>query len=363
MKPNRRMFMFAAALAVQAFEVTSAGAGVIFDLVIDPPTTAFNGIPPASGSSGTSTRSGAGTFHIYALDDTPGSLGIANYSVGLLGSITVINHRAPLTNVQDANGDVFAAGFHLGRTGTNVNPIQGSQAPTDLSPFQIYGFGKELSNLSAEITAPNMVAGPTINGQWGNYATDPSETGFNGGRWLFIGEGTYTGARPSFNPDLTTAQIFTGVNQYANTDVCVETLCPFPPIGLPVVLPEPPYFDPFVTQGEIVTTQFAANDFAYPSGPFTFSNAQLASFVPYSPGAVNPAFNGTVDSAGNFTWDTTGFAHGVYIINVVATNPSFISSVPGGQFVVTLFIPEPSAAALVFLAACGVTAAVRRRRM
>jgi hypothetical protein len=128
----------------------------------------------------------------------------------------------------------------------------------------------------------------------------------------------------------------------------------------PIVDPEPPEVG-LTTQGDIITTTFTATDAT--ALPVTFSNAVLSMFVPLIPGATNPTFNGTVDAAGVFTWDTTGFARGTYTIDVTATDSgSPPLSGTGGSFVVTIEeVPEPSTLALVCLSLLGACLAGRRR--
>jgi hypothetical protein len=151
-----------------------------------------------------------------------------------------------------------------------------------------------------------------------------------------------------------------GGNAAYYDNVYLEFIPAVPPNVAPVVNPVAPELNPATMQGDIINAVFTATDVT--ALPVTFSNAVLSSFVPLVTGATNPAFNGTIDSAGNFTWDTTGFARGVYTINATATDsgtPPLAGT--GGSFVVTIEqVPEPTTIVMVGLAIAGLFG-VRRR--
>jgi hypothetical protein len=157
-----RKFIFAGVAAL--IMASGANGGVILLMLLNPPSTA--------GGGATSTRSGNGSWQLYAIESADATdFGISSYNITMSGT-TALNHRSPVTTVQDSNGDPQTAGFNLLRTGTNVNPIQGSQGLPGTTPFLITGFGQTASNFVTKSTAIDtaaVVVGPTTSGVWGNY--------------------------------------------------------------------------------------------------------------------------------------------------------------------------------------------------
>src|SRR4051812_45532829 len=62
--------------------IANAGPMYVF-IVADSPTTAGAGIAPVNGMGVSSSKSGPGTFQLYAVDDTDSSFGIKSYQVKL----------------------------------------------------------------------------------------------------------------------------------------------------------------------------------------------------------------------------------------------------------------------------------------
>src|SRR5689334_21309331 len=94
----------ASLLAISLATPGAARADILFGLLTDPTTTAGPGV--------NSTRSGAGSWQLYALDNSTLDFGIAYYNVTMSGA-TAINHRSPMTTAMDQNGDFQTAGFTL----------------------------------------------------------------------------------------------------------------------------------------------------------------------------------------------------------------------------------------------------------
>ena len=213
--------VFFVTMAVGTLAATSNGGPVYLYLAINPATTAGAGIPTVARANSTGTfsvtsnKSGAGSFHLYALDSGTSSFGIAYFSISLNGTLSNVFNRSPIAafdTVDDEGGSVGGgsgnAGFSLGllRSGVAPNPtvpVQGAQEVG--SPNRIGGLGQTASNFN---NTPNLPAVPSggfrswsgvTSGQWGNYATDFDSFSPGGRKWLLLGEGNYTGAAPAIN--------------------------------------------------------------------------------------------------------------------------------------------------------------------
>jgi hypothetical protein len=242
-------------------------------LVIDPATTAGAGIPGSSGFSVTSNQSGAGTWHLYAVDALSDSYGIRSFNVKLNpgegGTIPIFTNRTPLTSWDDdptfGNGSgSLSAGFSDIRTAGLASSVSGGQGPYN-SP--VGGLGISAGNFQSATSGQSFSG--TTSGQWGNYA-DPLTSGYllgDSGEFrnaLFLAEGTYTGSAPTV--DVTAPS---GVNYWANAGLtrstsatqlsssnpfacpdCVNGHDPFLVSTLPATVTQPP---PAVTTPPLIT--------------------------------------------------------------------------------------------------------------
>jgi hypothetical protein len=192
----RRMLIAAAAILAFA---ARANAATILAVLVDPPSVA--------GGGATSTRSGAGTFQIFAVDDNAGTGGIATYQITMGPAVTASNNRSPVTTIMDANGDNQSAGFNLLRSGSNAAAMAGAQNLPGQTTFFVKGMGQTVGSfIKVAATQPgSTVVGPTTSGSWGGpYASLASTlppqgpvdyVGANGAKkWLFLGEGLYNPA-------------------------------------------------------------------------------------------------------------------------------------------------------------------------
>jgi hypothetical protein len=206
----RRTFL--ATIAALGLAAT-ANAGTVYTyLVFDPATTAGAGVAPIAGGGTNmvvnSSKSGAGTFHLYAVDDADGSAGLRSFFVtitpGAGGTVSALLNRSPTGNWDDqptyGDGTQSPIGFDFSRATTPQ--MSGVQSPGN-NP-QIGGFGITASNFQAKTNAGSYIAQPT-SGQWGVYA-DAGYTGTSGTlanghvrAALLLGEGQYTGAKPSID--------------------------------------------------------------------------------------------------------------------------------------------------------------------
>lgn len=254
---------FFATLAVLAL-AASANAGTVYTwLVIDPPTTAGAGgaaLPSAGQNLAvSSSRSGAGSYHLYAVDDADGSAGLRSFFVklnpGAGGTLGASNNRSPLGNfdTEATYGDGVPSniGFDTAR---NAAPLfTGTQGPGN--SVQIDGIGITAGSFAGEApTIGSWQSAPT-SGQWGNYAAGDGPTSGvvtatgHVRNAIFLGEGLYTVAPPTIDLTTTFDANGTGFNLWVaqgfpnsgSTTVAVgstgNTLANVNPFG--AVIPEP----------------------------------------------------------------------------------------------------------------------------
>jgi len=209
----RRFFLMSVALLAMA---TAAQAGSMYVyLAIDPATTAGAGIAPVGGMSVSSSKSGAGTFQLYAVDDTDGSFGLKSYQVKLNGTLLTFLNRAPNGAWNDTDGaGPYAEAMNDVRTASIVtNTTSGGQNPTN--PFFVKGMGISASNLVLSNTGAAPGFDPTSttqssSGAWGLYSPTlgtatagvVSATGHTRNA-ILLAEGNYSGTAPTV--DLQTA--------------------------------------------------------------------------------------------------------------------------------------------------------------
>ena len=219
----RRTFL--AMIAVLGMAATANAGTVYAYLVIDPATTAGAGIATIPGGGGTnlavtSSRSGAGSFHVYAVDDADNSNGLRSFFVAITpgsgGTVTSVSNRSPNGQWDDnatfGNGSgPFVIGFDSARTTTPL--LGGSQSPTNTP--QVGGLGITAGNFQA-LTSAASYSG-VVSGQWGNYA-DPKTSGTLADghvrNAVLLGEGLYTGAAPSIDITTSFASGGTGFNSW-----------------------------------------------------------------------------------------------------------------------------------------------------
>jgi hypothetical protein len=368
----RRTFL--AIVAVLALAATANAGTVYVWLVIDPLTTAGAGVPviPSNGSNlaVSSSRSGPGSWHLFALDDADSSAGIRSFSIKLNGNVSSVLNRSPTTSWNDADDVARNAGLNDLRTTTPT--IGAGQGVTN--PVAIGGFGQTASNFGAKLPAATSFA-VTTSGQWGTYA---AADGITSGNLLghqrsavFLAEGLYTGAAPTVDTTTPIGSFGTAVNIWNATGFpnlgsstvsaggFTNTLSNFSPFfGLMV-------YDDLINNVNASSPGSLAYSFLAfeTSGPVTWSDF---AFVSYSPdaGAVGtgPAIPATYDPSGNkFNWTTIGSPIGTYIWKVRAT--SGVSTDVGFLRVHITQVPEPATLSLFALAIIAGVGRIHRRKI
>ena len=193
MNPMRICCTFRSLLAILAiaFLTTSrADAATIVGILVNPLSTA--------GGGATSTRSGVGTYHIYAADDNVGTFGISSYDLTMGPLVTTSGHRSPVTTIQDSNGDTWSAGFNLLRTASNAPSMQASQSLPGMTPYLIKGIGQTAGDFGI-CHAAFCVVGPSTSPSWGgpyNNGLADWNSGNGPKKWVLIGEGIWNPSLP-----------------------------------------------------------------------------------------------------------------------------------------------------------------------
>lgn len=231
---HTRRSLFTALVLACSFGANAALAGPLYVfLVVDPATTAGAGVASSNDFSVTSTRSGVGTWHLYAVDDLPDSFGIRSFNIklnpGQEGTIPIMCNRSPNTRWDDdptfgSGSGTVAAGFSDIRSGRNVTWISGGQGVVNNT--NIGGLGISAGNF--QLQTPGQSFSTTTSGQWGTYA-DPFTSGElgNTGRMrnaLFLGEGTYTGGAPTVDLTTSLGGGGTGFNYWSTAGLTRSTL-------------------------------------------------------------------------------------------------------------------------------------------
>jgi hypothetical protein len=287
--------IFFACLFATALFAASANASTILQLIIDPVSEADTGVAPVNGMLPTSSRVGAGNYHLYAVDDNAGSFGLSSYNILVNGASTSL-HRSPTTawNDPDANGP-FNAGFSLLRSSNNQAPIgtfQGSQPLPGSQPALIANIGKTTGNFPDAISGEDPAAfALTTSGQWGTYAAALNLAPVNGNNWVLIGEGQY-----SSTPSIGTAAVVTYFNEnFASLaseviirDPCLG-MCGGPPPGEAPIVNDLDFLGVDTTVTPAVSGTVTLANPGTVTMPVNWGNFQFVSYTPGFGGMATPS--------------------------------------------------------------------------
>ena len=336
-------FSFIAVLAA------TANSAVIVGVVVNPPTTA--------GGGATSTRSGPGSFHIFAVDND--NLGISSYNLTMGPAVTASNNRSPVTTIQDGNGDYFSAGFNLLRTTSNAPQMQASQSLPGSSPYLIAGMGQTAGSFATIATTrgvqPGSVVGPTTSAAWGTYLTSAGDAA-SGKKWVFLGEGLWNTSMPlTSNLQIVSAAVTTVFND-AQTFVSIAS--PAFISGCFSVTCGPQVLDHEINNVDANNPGLLMHTFQAIGNPaITWSGFTFDSYVGPGTGPSNAA---TFDPAtAKFTWNTVGSPLGTYKWLITAS--SAFGSDQGSLTVRITTVPEVTSLSLLCFGMFGGFGLIRRR--
>lgn len=363
-----RIFFASLMTAVLLASVANAGP-VYLNLVLNPATTA--------GGGSTSTQSGANRWHLYAFDDTDGSLGIGAFGISLT-NLTGILNRSPRTDwdTDDPDTGPFAAGFHAQRSANdttapiaaNANPLGGAQPLPGDQPVIVTGFGREASTFAAELPPGSTISAVNqTSPSWGGaYLTAP--TNYN--PWIFLAEGTFAAGTPvgfSANAAQVRVQVLTAVDNVNGTYSLAEAQEVLNQIPPPPVLNQPPVVGD-LNEGDVYRN--ATQNL----GPLPASDPDAGQVLTWSivPGSFTGQFegNGGLGYAfsvnpltGEFTWDAAhdDVSTGPYSVRLRATDNGVPLMSDDGLLSFNVVVPEPASIALFGIAMVGALGLVRRR--
>jgi hypothetical protein len=286
-----------------------------------------------------------GNFELIAYTSFGDNVGLASYSVPLIGTVTTLDNRTPIA----VNQNSVPVGFTQFRlpaadsTNILVNPTVRGAQNTISGPIDsfIYDFGQAPSSWAANGVTPVGSSDPTHDNPW----QSP----------LVLATGTYTGTL-GFNfasVDLG-ANVFAAEGQRATP---VATVFADRLYGITII------YDGYINRVNASDPGAVSHTFSYRgiAPPTMWSDFAFESYEP-ALGTVGsgPAIPATFDPATHtFDWSTVGSQPGLYTWRVIASRLSVPPDVVYMRVRITA-VPEPTTLSLGVAIAAGISF-VRRR--